>query len=381
MGHGSRAPLRSPLRVKPLGDLGLGMARLILPAAILVHFLTAGNLLAQSSVQITEFPACCSPIAITVGPDGNFWMWYSGDSSVSRLTPSGMLTFFRSAILFPGATPGHCVDGRDGGVWFSDGGPIGRVSTATGVATLFPLPSGSGATDMTLGPDGALWFSDNGNQIGRMTLAGAVTEYHVPTAFRGTHSITVGPDGALWFTSETAQVGRMDVTGGGFRYYDLPESAGDIYEQFSAITIGSDGNLWLGVLLNQGGSNVVRVTPTGQITEFPLPGPADAVLDIVAGPDGALWFTEEAANKIGRITTSGVLTEFPLQRFGFPVGGPVGMTVGRDGAIWFTDLAGFVGRISGGPLAFPPVPTLNSTMLLLLAILMAGCGWLLLRAG
>jgi hypothetical protein len=92
------------------------------------------------------------------------------------------------------------------------------------------------------------------------------------------------------------------------------------------------------------------VTPNGQVTEFPLPGPADWVLDIVAGPDGALWFTEERANKIGRITTSGVLTEFPLQGAG-PFRAPVGITVGRDDAIWFTDLTGFVGRISGGPLA------------------------------
>jgi len=35
-------------------------------------------------------------------------------------------------------------------------------------------------------------------------------------------------------------------------------------------------------------------------------------LSIVAGPDGALWFTEYYASKIGRITTAGVLTEYQI---------------------------------------------------------------------
>ena len=30
--------------------------------------------------------------------------------------------------------------------------------------------------------------------------------------------------------------------------------------------------------------------------------------EIVAGPDGALWFTEQADHKIGRMTTAGVVT-------------------------------------------------------------------------
>ena len=40
------------------------------------------------------------------------------------------------------------------------------------------------------------------------------------------------------------------------------------------------------------------------ITEFPLPTGSGAPLAITAGPDGALWFTESEANKIGRITTA-----------------------------------------------------------------------------
>ncbi len=41
-----------------------------------------------------------------------------------------------------------------------------------------------------------------------------------------------------------------------------------------------------------------RTAAAQTITEFPIP---TAAASIVAGPDGALWFTEYNRNKIGRI--------------------------------------------------------------------------------
>ena len=38
-------------------------------------------------------------------------------------------------------------------------------------------------------------------------------------------------------------------------------------------------------------------------TEYPITTAGSAPTGITQGPDGALWFTEAAANKIGRITT------------------------------------------------------------------------------
>jgi hypothetical protein len=42
------------------------------------------------------------------------------------------------------------------------------------------------------------------------------------------------------------------------------------------------------------------MTTTGRLTEFPLPSAGEPG-EIVAGPDGAMWFTQFTANKIGRI--------------------------------------------------------------------------------
>jgi streptogramin lyase len=42
------------------------------------------------------------------------------------------------------------------------------------------------------------------------------------------------------------------------------------------------------------------------MTEFPIPTVASEPWEIVAGPDGALWFAEYTANKIGRIPACGL---------------------------------------------------------------------------
>lgn len=65
---------------------------------------------------------------------------------------------------------------------------------------------------ITVGPDGALWFSQVFS-IGRITTAGAITEYNTPGGTT-TGFITVGPDGALWFTGTYANnIGRITTAG------------------------------------------------------------------------------------------------------------------------------------------------------------------------
>ena len=47
-----------------------------------------------------------------------------------------------------------------------------------------------------------------------------------------------------------------------------------------------------------------RITTAGAIRYYPVPSHGDDFLEgITRGPDGAMWFTEASANRIGRITT------------------------------------------------------------------------------
>jgi len=129
------------------------------------------------------------------------------------------------------------------------------LPTAIGVAGVGPEPYG-----ITVGPDGALWFTEaNGHRIGRITTAGVVTnEYPLPPGpGPDAYGIAAGPDGALWFTKYA-------------------------------------------------GSKIGRITMAGVVTEYSIPTSSSFPTGITAGPDGALWFTEFGTNKIGR---GGVITE------------------------------------------------------------------------
>ncbi len=87
--------------------------------------------------------------------------------------------------------------------------------------------------------------------------------------------------------------------------------------------------------------------PTSQITEFSLPSRDSSPAGIALGPDGALWFTDYAGDRIGRLTPAGQLSEFPLPAAG---SGPFSIVAGPDGALWFTEWLGDrIGRITTGP--------------------------------
>jgi virginiamycin B lyase len=117
------------------------------------------------------------------------------------------------------------------------------------------------------------------------------------------------------------------------------------------ITSGPDGALWF---TEYAAGKIGRITVSGTVAEFPLPTMVNATPNqITAGPDGALWFTETFANKIGRITTSGQVAEFTIPT---ATALPVGIAAGSDGAIWFTEgNVSQIGRIdlAGNVTEFP----------------------------
>lgn len=98
-------------------------------------------------------------------------------------------------------------------------------------------------------------------------------------------------------------------------------------------------------------------TPPDDIIEYVVPTPASGPLGITAGPDGNLWFTETAGNKIGRITPDGAITEFPLTG---SASYPSSITTGSDGNLWFAGGRG-IGRITpAGAVTDYPLPDADS---------------------
>ena len=103
-----------------------------------------------------------------------------------------------------------------------------------------------------------------------------------------------------------------------------------------SITNGSDGNRWFveGNLDSVLESPAIgRITPAGDITEFPVNCSFCSLSDIVQGPEGILYFTSNEP-VLGRITTSGeFLTPIPMPESDVLAGD---LAV-QDNDIWITD--------------------------------------------
>jgi virginiamycin B lyase len=172
--------------------------------------------------------------------------------------------------------------------------------------TNFPIPLVEVVSPqgITTGPDGNLWFTESvANRIGRETPAGSLTEFALPANVTNPGAIAPGSDGNVWFTA-------------------VQESAD-----------GSVENPILG-----------KITTAGVVSIDSLPA-ADSggLTGLVAGPDGALWFTG-LTGKVGRMTTTGVESEYAVPEVPPPAGSPAGsasvqpdplaITAGSDGNLW-----------------------------------------------
>jgi virginiamycin B lyase len=136
--------------------------------------------------------------------------------------------------------------------------------------------------------------------------------------------LAAGSKGYIWVADSGRQlISRVSPRLG---YKDFPLSIKPY-----AITIGSDDNVW--VTVKRGGI-VARITPTGVETDFNIGLPTAEITQIIAGPDGALWFSvldPDNSDGVGRITTSGAFKFYPAASGAFV------LTSGTDGNIWFTD--------------------------------------------
>ena len=103
---------------------------------------------------------------------------------------------------------------------------------------------------------------------------------------------------------------------------------------------GPDGNLWT---TDQGLNAILVVSTTGKVLAVHHLATAVAYpYGITVGPDKNIWFTELSANQVGRMTTGGALKEFAVPT---PFSDVQEITAGPDGNVWFTEAGGGFCRI------------------------------------
>jgi streptogramin lyase len=296
------------------------------------------------------------PSDIVAGRDGNVWFTEDGGGGrIGCITPWGVVAEFplptplRAGLIFDGLAAGP-----DGNIWYTDDASgIGRLSPPDGKITEFALTTRDVfPVFIVAGPDGNIWFGaepptgDYPGKIGRITPGGAITEFPLPDATPYVNGLAAGPDGNIWFNSSGSgdnRIGRMS-TAGAVTWFSVPLSFTWCKCQRSLISAGPDGNIWYFSPERTQDPNVFRVriariSPRGDITEFPLPGNLATVATggpmppLAARPDGNVWFVAGAGHTLGRITPQGAITTFAL-----PSGVALyGITLGPDGTLWFTD--------------------------------------------
>jgi virginiamycin B lyase len=287
-----------------------------------------------------------APGLLTAGPSGDLWFG-AGSTAVGAVTSTGEVTVHDSPADL--SAPQHLLAGPDGNIWFTAprvelDDPIGRVTPdgdirtfdeAAVCRTAEPCSHIWGGVDLTLGPDGNLWFVDTEGQIVRATTDGDLSVWAAPGYPVG--PIAIGADDRLWIGGGVGgrtggRIFRLDPRSGRLHTFRRPGLGGETHD----LVAGPDGRVWF----LTGRDRIGRIGVDGTVRTFAWPTIHD-IDDLAVGPNGALWFSSH--RRINRLRTSGAITTFSHTA----VGRAVALTAGPDGNLWFvTPAASRIGRIT-----------------------------------
>lgn len=253
-----------------------------------------------------------------------------------------IITEFNSGLT-PGSKPSGLVAGPDGNVWFTHhgnegvGAAIGRITPAGVITEYREGLQGGSPRSLVVGPDGNLWFGIGGSKtsapaIGKITPQGEITRVATLTSNTSPRELTVGPGGRIWWVSNGGTRPGLGYVqpGGVILQIHLPTWPGDI-------VAGPDGNMWF----TYGEDSVAAIARIDSPED-----PSDTTItyfrdglrehsnprEIILGPDGNLWFIDSWADAIGKVTMDGTITEFDAPNF------DARLSAGPDGNVWYISL-------------------------------------------
>ena len=276
---------------------------------------------------IEPMPPGSGPHGIAFDAAGNRWVTLEYAGRILAFDASGATIFDQPVSLACPACPtpinshphglGVGADGRT--IWFTGKatGTIGRI-TPGGAIAHFALPTpGSVPIYIHAGPDGNMWVTElAGNKIARVTPDGAATEFTIPTPYARPIAIVPGPDGNMWFSEEAGSKVARITPAGAITEFAVPRTHPN--QILAGLAFDREGNLWVQQYVDHnvpapgGADAIIRIDRAGlagapdgltaaHITIYPVPTRDTVMHRIIAGPDGAMWFTEMRADRLGRI--------------------------------------------------------------------------------
>jgi len=284
----------------------------------------------------TEYPMSVVqdiPTAVAVGADGVVWFTMDFSDAIGVLKNDRIVRIPKGRQSFEPL--GLAVD-RDGVAWYTDS-PIRSISrvSSDGVVASFALSTPMAKlARLSTAPDGAVWFAEESAYSITRLKDGVFTRYPVGGPGVPAFGVAVDAGGTVWGTLPRANRLVRISPHGEVAELDPPTRGAHLGD----IAVGPDGAVWF---LEMQANKIGRFAEN-RFTEFPLPARSAGLTALATAPDGAVWFTELRAQRLGRLR-DGVITEFPLPRSDAR---PFGIAVDAGGNVWYTDLSGWLGRLS-----------------------------------
>jgi virginiamycin B lyase len=252
------------------------------------------------------------------------------------------------AMLAPTDIPTTVAAAADGSVWFTIDFGEGVGLVRDGKVQRVPKPGGNNVEPIGLAIDasGAAWVTEPSKiAVTRITADGQAKSFALGTPIARLARLAVAPDGAIWF-AESTSYSITRLKDGKLDRHEFASLRGGPY----GVAVGADGTVWATL---QSGNQLLRIAPSGQMSEYDLPTPSAAPTDVAVDKQGGVWIVEFGANKIAHFV-DGKFTEYPLPK---DKAAPSGLTVAPDGSVWFGVLRGAsLGRLNAGQMTFSPLP-------------------------
>ena len=275
-------------------------ALIIFTAALLC--MCAMTSIAEAAVTLTSYPiGNTTAVSITTDPSNNVYTANNAIGTVSKLTPSGVLTTLASGL---GTPLSIAYDPTDGNLYVMDQGRLGnnnivyKVNMTTGASTVFVTgfdTSGNGTRIMVFDSSGNLYIGNSNGVISKVTPAGAVSTF--ATIGAGIRVMFFDQSGNL-YTSST-NVGTISKITPSGTVTTLASGLG----QPVGFAFNSLGNLYVA---SQSGGIVYKVTPSGTVSTFATGFTTAYSLQVDASNN--VYVGDMSVDDIVEITPSGVST-------------------------------------------------------------------------
>jgi virginiamycin B lyase len=281
-----------------------------------------------------------------IGLDGSLWFAEQAANKVGRLNPrTGEIKEYPLPEEKKAGPQGIAID-REGNVWFAanTGAYIGKLDPNNGKVTAFNMPDQQAGDPFSLVFDskGTLWFTmKNANMVGKLDPpSGQITLKEVPTKRAlpvgvkvlkrgipvfcefGTNKLGIidpdtlriqeiflppmvrprrlsigADDNTIFFTDyKDGNLGKIDISIGASTLFSSP---GGPESDPEGLTSSPDGMLWYaesGLDPNA----FIRFNPaTSTFAKVSIPAGGGTVSNVVAAPDGRVFFTSRDVDKVG----------------------------------------------------------------------------------